>query len=1083
MPLKRRKLDSEATGSKEKAKEDEESDSQEYRSLWRSKKKRNFANAFIVISDSDGETAKEKMEEQRRKTKQSVLSKLEEKRRIAQMTEEEQLELAVRMSEQEASQATYQLEEEDELLKKAITESLNRKSSSKGARRRRVASKLTRKEHAQLSLQEEDEDSGSSVATCPDSLPPSQPSSPVPGSKTTLKPVSGNSCMSSLRTLNSASESGSCPLSPIRRPASQSRVGSCSASPVSTPASKLPDGTSIASPVNKSISQLQDGVSGTSRTSDSDSQPLSGASSLSPMTKSTSQPLSGVSFLMSPIKRGSPAAGGASCFSSPARKTASQPLSGASCLSPFKKSASQPLDDHQACSPVRASVPDNVDMGSKSPVVVLERLSQDVLESPSVVLSPAGKVTCSDLSQNPASPALTDFSDFVPTTPLKHPFARSPTFPKVSPCIQQMTPRRLMSSLANNEEAVDEDLEKVPSDCNKSAMCESTSGSSTPDIVMELQDEGILGQSGIRQTQGTGVTVTNGLRHIKETPALQHLPMGASQEQCTKLEDQGTVHYYWGVPFCPKGGNPNLYTRVILAQLEVYQKSLKQAQRQLLQKREYGPPILPIPPSLRRGSRSRVGEKDEMSQENAWDNQSSQEGPMSDKSRESSRSPAPVEHTTPTDDGPTTSYMQVSGRGSTRGYAQDTGCATDMQNKERGTMNRREIMAMENKGKLSNKSTMQDRKQTQCTEEMPNESATDGDFIDGEPVEDSPSASDLSGGGVQETPGAGGTREQKEEAVTVCPETQTSLSSEAEPDRRSLPLSGSDSPIKSAPRVTPEKIESNDSTRVDMQPSMIEGQSTLADLESSVPQVTPKMDDIQCPLCGLGFASEQIERHAADCNGSAEQKAKRQGTPVLTRRRRGMKSTALDVEELFSSPDTGKSKPLVENSPVLHFPGLGKCEKCYLCKELVPLRLYQEHVDSCLQTAVLETQGSRRLRSTKEVGRSEGRLLSMLDQSENMSADAERRTSAPRPGPLRSHEANKDDEIEGYSEKEPSSPDDFTTHVRFSNSPIKSFVSISEATDCLVDFKKQFTKAPGTGRGRGLSRGSGKRSRWRGKKR
>lgn len=45
-------------------------------------------------------------------------------------------------------------------------------------------------------------------------------------------------------------------------------------------------------------------------------------------------------------------------------------------------------------------------------------------------------------------------------------------------------------------------------------------------------------------------------------------------------------------------------------------------------------------------------------------------------------------------------------------------------------------------------------------------------------------------------------------------------------------------------------------------------------------------------------------------------------------------------------------------------------------------------------------------------------------------------------------------------------------HLDLNESPIKSFVSISEATDCLVDFKKQFTVQPGSqtrtkaGRGR-----------------
>lgn len=47
-------------------------------------------------------------------------------------------------------------------------------------------------------------------------------------------------------------------------------------------------------------------------------------------------------------------------------------------------------------------------------------------------------------------------------------------------------------------------------------------------------------------------------------------------------------------------------------------------------------------------------------------------------------------------------------------------------------------------------------------------------------------------------------------------------------------------------------------------------------------------------------------------------------------------------------------------------------------------------------------------------------------------------------------------------------------HFDLNESPIKSFVSISEATDCLVDFKKQFTVRPGsrtrTKAGRGKKR-------------
>ncbi|KAG7232248.1 hypothetical protein INR49_009530 [Caranx melampygus] len=56
-----------------------------------------------------------------------------------------------------------------------------------------------------------------------------------------------------------------------------------------------------------------------------------------------------------------------------------------------------------------------------------------------------------------------------------------------------------------------------------------------------------------------------------------------------------TVHYYWGVPFCPRGLDPEAYTQVILAQMQVYDRSVKQAQRCLLRKIPWGEPILPQP--------------------------------------------------------------------------------------------------------------------------------------------------------------------------------------------------------------------------------------------------------------------------------------------------------------------------------------------------------------------------------------------------------------------------------------------------------------------------------------------------------
>ncbi|XP_067881862.1 BRCA1-A complex subunit RAP80, partial [Heterodontus francisci] len=60
-------------------------------------------------------------------------------------------------------------------------------------------------------------------------------------------------------------------------------------------------------------------------------------------------------------------------------------------------------------------------------------------------------------------------------------------------------------------------------------------------------------------------------------------------------DGDGLVHYFWGIPFCPSGQDPDQYTSVILCQLETYEKCLKQAQSQLLRKLEFGPPVLPAP--------------------------------------------------------------------------------------------------------------------------------------------------------------------------------------------------------------------------------------------------------------------------------------------------------------------------------------------------------------------------------------------------------------------------------------------------------------------------------------------------------
>uniref|UniRef100_A0A3P9PWV3 Ubiquitin interaction motif containing 1 n=1 Tax=Poecilia reticulata TaxID=8081 RepID=A0A3P9PWV3_POERE len=85
------------------------------------------------------------------------------------------------------------------------------------------------------------------------------------------------------------------------------------------------------------------------------------------------------------------------------------------------------------------------------------------------------------------------------------------------------------------------------------------------------------------------------------TSTLQSHPLSRQEEvhraspQRGEPSDRQTIHYYWGVPFCPRGLDPDTYTKVIVAQMEVYEKSLKEAQRGLLRKAEWGEAIQPEP--------------------------------------------------------------------------------------------------------------------------------------------------------------------------------------------------------------------------------------------------------------------------------------------------------------------------------------------------------------------------------------------------------------------------------------------------------------------------------------------------------
>ncbi|KAL2299264.1 hypothetical protein Nmel_013914 [Mimus melanotis] len=755
-------------------------------------KKRSFVDAFIVISDSDGEQeSKEESGLQKKRTKQLDRTKFAAKRKIAQMTEEEQFALALKMSEQEAREVNCQEEEEEELLRKAIAESLS---------------------------------------SC-------QPSD------------------------------------------------SLSATP------------------QLSVEEL-------------DSQGQS-----QPAENEGSEILGGLAF----------------CPDAP------------------------PSDCSSHSQSSRADGNGQMDV-ARSPLVVLRRLSQKIVENSlvsSIVVSPGKGQPVTRSSEKSSSPARSDLSNMLPSTLGEDFMSLSPTFGKVaSGGSWRLTPRRLFNSPSSSSEAAGHEPKEQLLPCTGDSVGEAGAGSSaalwksrTTEQCDSPRRSG--GGAGTKHSSQPGHTakVCVSTEQAEQNEGPDSTPdlcmLTAVEEKHKQEEPRDTVHYYWGIPFCPKGVDPNQYTKVILCQLEVYQKSLKQAQRQLLHKKEFGNPVVPSS-SL---SQNELGKGEEISRENGvadGTEDGDTEGQESENitwlhpsKRKEAESPghSMEEENSTSDDEPTTSYCQPS--------------------------------------------------QVLPAEDVPE---------DGEPMQIAQSISTMTPLGSKRSTDIA-TENSAEEEISVCPETQPSPLEAVEEKREEL---------------------CSDSRDVPMQVGGDE------DAGRTVSDGSPTASGrVSCPLCDHGFPADEIEVHAMYCNGTTGPEPG-QDAPVLTRRQREARNKAA----------SGRSSP-----PSLD---IDKCEKCYLCKSLVPLLQYQRHVDSCLQAA-RQAQGTRRLRRAKDTGRQERGLLRMLELSESKSEGADTGT------PLTGLGDQQFSPTLSAADGEPSADSPISLqHLPFHISPAKSSISL-EAMDGVVD--------------------------------
>ncbi|KFP74665.1 BRCA1-A complex subunit RAP80, partial [Acanthisitta chloris] len=429
---------------------------------------------------------------------------------------------------------------------------------------------------------------------------------------------------------------------------------------------------------------------------------------------------------------------------------------------------------------------------------------------------------------------------------------------KVASGSWRLTPRRLFMSSSSSSEATGHEPKEQLLPCTGHSVGEASTGSSA-----------MLWKSRITEWC--------------DSPRRNLFTLTA-EEKYKQEEARDTVHYYWGIPFCPKGVDPNQYTKVILCQLEVYQKSLKQAQRQLLHKKEFGNPVVPSS-SL---SQNEFGKGEEVSRENGvadgtedgdTEGQESESitwfHPSKRREAESPGHSMEEEKNSTSDDEPTTSYCQASqalpagdmrGDGDPMQIAQRCGAHTSWIGGSCYICILNSISAMTPLG--------------------------------------SKRSPDIA------------TEDSAEEEISVCPETQPSPLEASEEEREEICSDSRDAPMQ---------VGGDE----DVGRTMSESSPAAAAC-------------VSCPLCDHGFPAAEIEVHAMYCNGVVGAEPG-QDTPVLTQCRREARNKAASGESSPSSLD------------------IDKCEKCYLCKSLVPLLQYQRHVDSCLQAA-RQAQGTRRLR-------------------------------------------------------------------------------------------------------------------------
>ncbi|XP_060792467.1 BRCA1-A complex subunit RAP80 isoform X2 [Neoarius graeffei] len=320
-------------------------------------------------------------------------------------------------------------------------------------------------------------------------------------------------------------------------------------------------------------------------------------------------------------------------------------------------------------------------------------------------------------------------------------------------------------------------------------------------------------------------------------------------------KEERLVSYYWGIPFCPKGQSPDDYTRVILAQLEVYEKSLKEAQRHLLHKAEWGLPVFPCPverPHGRRLKRHRapqlLEEEEEEDNDKGRDKEEKEKKKKADwKEREESRTcleegAENVQHET---------YVVVSSP------------ETQEELGKSPLLFRHQESTNPAKPSSCRKPVSQDLSEATQIESEPDENgeeAQNGRF---------------------------------DVESTVCPETQITEDNTPELMVTSPAQLQAENDVMEVDEVMEQPAEGEERMEQEEEERPGEEQSW----RESVPS------QVECPMCTRLFPLSKIEMHAAYCNGTVEDQDEQDNHSEGSARRKGIRRTAMEDNVRFEKSE------------------------------------------------------------------------------------------------------------------------------------------------------------------------------------